>query len=183
MSKFALRLLLLIFSLILLALTACTTTAIDDDLLGDWQDQTVDGINLRWRTENELLQVELTAPTTGWLAVGFAPATGLLRANIIIGYVQADIPWLRDDYGDSTDSHRADVDLGGNNNILRTNGVEENSATTLYFTIPLDSGDDCDRPLEAGKSYPVVLFYGEDTADSFDSATRFITTATIAIPE
>ncbi|MCD4733340.1 DOMON domain-containing protein [bacterium] len=184
MSRFAARLLLLTLSLALLTLTACTTTIVDDDdSHGGWQSESVDGITLRWRTEEGLLQVELTAPTTGWLAVGFDPGTGMLRANIIIGYVQAGIPWLRDDYGDATDSHRADVSAGGSNDILSTNGIEENGSTTLYFWIPLDSGDDRDRLLEAGESYSVILFYGDDDADDFESAPRFTTTTTIEIPE
>lgn len=182
MPKFASRLLLLTLLVALLTI-ACTTTTGNDDPSGDWQSETVDGITLRWRTVEGLLKVELTAPTTGWLAVGFDPATGMLRANIIIGYVQAGIPWLRDDYGDTADSHRADIDAGGSNDILSTNGIEENGSTIIYFTIPLDSGDDRDRLLEAGESYPVILIYGEDDADDFSSVHRFTAQTTINIPE
>ena len=48
---------------------------------------TVEGIELQWRTDDEYLYINVSAPTTGWVAVGFDPTNQMANANIIIGYV------------------------------------------------------------------------------------------------
>ncbi len=65
-----------------------------------WQEITVDGFTLRWATvPGDTLAVELSGPTTGWVAVGFNPTQAMLNGNIIIGYVVASTTTLRDDFG------------------------------------------------------------------------------------
>ncbi|MBT3755928.1 MAG: DOMON domain-containing protein [Candidatus Cloacimonetes bacterium] len=135
---------------------------------------TVEGIELQWRTDDEYLYVNVSAPTTGWVAVGFDPTNQMADANIIIGYVDdgGDL-FIRDDFGTSPTSHASDESLGGVNNITQEYGMEENDMTKLHFRIPLNSGDMYDKVLVPGNSYNIILAYG--SADNF---TGFHTLAT-----
>lgn len=132
----------------------------------EYQSTTVQGIELQWRTSDEYLYVNVIAPTTGWVAVGFNPTNQMADANIIIGYVDDDGEvYIRDDFGTSSGSHAADEGLGGTDDVDDEFGKEENGMTTIHFKIPLDSGDQYDQALTLGMQYPVILAYG--SADNF----------------
>ena len=129
---------------------------------------TVEGIELHWRTDEDFLYVNVSAPTTGWVAVGFDPTNQMADADVIIGYVDnsGDV-FIRDDFGTSPTSHASDESLGGTDNIMDHYGMEEAGTTMLHFRIPLDSGDMYDKVLVPGNSYNVILAYG--SADNFTS--------------
>jgi hypothetical protein len=147
----------------------------------DWNEVTVDGITLAWLPDGANLQVEVTAPSTGWVAAGFDPTTGMQDANIIIGYQIDTLTVIRDDWGNSPSTHRADTLLGGTDDILAYDGSENQGSTTLSFTIPLDSGDSFDKPLMMDSTYTVALGYAADGGDDFSAPHEFFTTTTITI--
>lgn len=130
---------------------------------------TAEGITFEWEADSTYLNVTLSAETTGWIALGLDPSFAMEDANFIIGYVKEDSIYIRDDYGNTAHSHLSDVSGGGEDNIMNESGTEVNGVTTISFSIPLNSGDSHDRPLEIGKSYKILLAHGEDGADDFDS--------------
>ena len=168
-------------------LTALITAAMmvscggDDDTGDDYNTRTVSNITLMWRTNDaqDSLLVKVSAPTAGWVAVGFDPAAAMQDANIIIGYVVNDTAYVRDDYGTGLYSHAPDTTLGGTNDVADIAGSETGGVTEISFTIPLNSGDAMDRVLVVGQSYSVILAWGTD--DSFDTphAVRAITAINI----
>lgn len=129
----------------------------------------VDDVQLTWQIEDMDLAVTVSAPTDGWIAVGFEPTMAMKDADIIIGYVSDGEVFLRDDWGDGPTSHKPDVDLGGTEDLSAVSGNESEGSTTLMFTIPLNSGDDYDRALAAGTTVKVLLAYGREGADDYTS--------------
>lgn len=125
------------------------------------------GVDVHVQRAGELLQVSVVAPSTGWVAVGFDPSRGMAGANMIIGYVDGDTVMIRDDFGVSPFSHVADERRGGTSDITDVTGHEQNGRTTLTFSIPLDSGDALDKPLDPGQEYRILAAYGPDGADDF----------------
>lgn len=145
-----------------------------------WQELTVGGFTLQWATvAGDSLAVEVSAPTTGWVAVGFDPDSIMLGANIIIGYVSSGTPNLRDDYGWQVTGHRDDLLLGGTRDLTVDGGTESGGATEIRFTIPLDSGDAYDKALVPGNSYPVILAMGPAGADDFSTQHQAVAVAQI----
>ena len=116
--------------------------------------------------EGENLRVEVKGPTDGWVAVGFDPESRMLGANFIIGYVNDSGVRVEDHYGHSATGHRQDSDHGGSEDILERSGSEDESGTTLTFLIPLDSGDERDRPLQSGAELLMLVAYGPRGADN-----------------
>jgi hypothetical protein len=123
----------------------------------------------------------MLAPTTGWVAVAFDPGVGMNESNMIIAYVAAGTVFIRDDFGTSPTGHDADTNLGGVDNVTAATGKEENSATEISFTIPLDSGDPYDKELIVGQTYRVLLASGPDGSDDFSSRHEVRTTVNITI--
>lgn len=119
-------------------------------------------IKLQWKISGTNVDIKVSAPTTGWVAVGFDPSSAMLGANIIIGYVDSsNDAQIRDDYGSGMFSHSADDD----DDISNKAGTESNGTTQITFTIPLNSGDSQDKILVEGTEYKIILAYG--TGDNF----------------
>ncbi len=119
------------------------------------------GVTFKWAVKEETLYVKLSAPTKGWVAVGFEPSMMMKDADIIIGYVKGSDVVIEDHFGFRPTSHRTDEEIGGTNDVTILGGTEDNGTTTLEFSIPLDSMDTFDRRLEKGKRYKVIVAYGK----------------------
>lgn len=139
------------------------------EVLEGFQSVTQSGVNFQWQVDGDSLNVQVSAKTTGWVAVGFDPSNMMQDANIIIGYVSDGEAFVRDDYGVGKVKHGADADNGGTDDVANVSGTEEDGVTTLRFTIPLDSGDSTDRPLTEGNKYKVIVAHGPDGKDDFGS--------------
>jgi hypothetical protein len=124
------------------------------------------GVEVYWTNDATYLRIGLVAPGTGFVAIGFDPVRRMEGANFILGYVEDGKAYFRDDFGIESTAHMADVDRGGVNNIVSSAGAEWTDRTILEFIIPLDSGDEMDKPLVPGGTYTVLLAY-HDLQDGF----------------
>lgn len=167
-----------LLSLLVLSL-ACEDGPFDPD---GWSTKSYEGFVLKWRVQGSNLEVELKGPSTGWIAVGFAGSYMMHDSNIIIGYVSGSSVNIRDDFGVDSNTHVSDSDLqGGEQNVSDKSGSTGSGTTTIYFTIPLDSGDLYDNALSEGQSYNIVFACGADGADNFTSDYTTITNTSITI--
>jgi hypothetical protein len=130
---------------------------------------TIGDVALWWYNDAEFLYLAMEAPTTGWVAVGLDPEDRMQGANYLFGAVVAGEAMIWDAYGTAPagNAHPPDEELGGTNDIVAYAGVEEAGVTRFEVQIPLDSGDEFDKPLEAGNTYPVIAAMG--ASDSFDT--------------
>ena len=125
-----------------------------------------------WSVEGDKLAIKLSAPTKGWVAVGFNPSKKMKDANIIIGYVKKGKVKIVDHFGTAATQHKGDKKIGGAENVTVVGGSEEGDVTTIEFTIPLDSGDAKDSAIDPNADTTVILAYGTDR-DSFRMKHKF----------
>ncbi len=122
---------------------------------------TIKKFTFSYKVTGENLAVRVSCQTKGWISVGFNPVRKMKGGNFIVGYTDGGQGMVRDDYGNSPYSHKADTGSGGKNDILESSCTEEGNTTTLTFTIPLNSGDDRDVALAKGKNTTVILAAGK----------------------
>ncbi len=152
----------------------------------DWSEANAAGVNFQYRVTPDGMNLEciVTAPTTGWVAVGFNPTFIMRDANIIIAYVDEHSQvMIRDDWGTGNNSHESDLVLGGTDDVTLLGGFEADGITTIHFFIPLDSGDVYDQPLAIGQSYPIILARGSNGEKNFTSVHAQAGTSEITILE
>jgi len=125
------------------------------------------------------LNITLTAPTEGWIAIGFQPSSMMKDANIIIGSVEGDTVTIDDHFGTSAFAHKRDTDLGGSLDVEAGEGSEAGGTTTFSFSIPLDSGDSYDAVLRSGDTVKVILAYAKK--DNFSTKHSYRTSAEITL--
>lgn len=160
-----------------LALAIMVLTGCGDDTTGPtqgeegWKEYSAGDYLFEWQFEDSLstIRIRLTAPTTGWVAVGFDPTALMNEANLLIGYFDGENLQLRDDYGTGQVSHASDLSLGGTDDAEPISGSESSGETTIEFRIPIDSGDQYDKVLDEGGTYSIIFAYGQDGADDFSS--------------
>ena len=120
-----------------------------------------------WKFLSDEIEFTVTAPTTGWVAIGFNPSRMMKDAHYILGYVENGQLVVRDDYGNGNTTHVSDDTLGGTQNVRAIRGTEDQGVTTIVFALPLDSGDQFDEVFTQGTSYKVLLAHGAENADNF----------------
>lgn len=122
-------------------------------------------MTFEWKVVGEELDIVLSSPTEGWLAVGFDPSQVMMDADIYIGTVNDDgTASVRDDFGTWYTSHEPDEELGGSSDVRVVEAEESAEGSRIRFRIPLDSGDQYDAVLEPGTEHVVMLAY-HDTDD------------------
>lgn len=168
---------------VLLVLAGCGDPTGPTEGEDGWNEYILDGFTFEWKVEDSTgtVRIKLTAPTTGWLAVGFEPTSFMNEANLLIGYVSGGTAHARDDYGTGTVTHESDVVLGGTDNVELITGSEASGETVLEFRIPLNSGDAYDKVLMDGTTYTVIFAYGQNDADDFVSAHAWAESASIEL--
>ena len=138
----------------------------------------VDQMTFAWSVTGENLVIKLSAPTTGWVAVGFNPTDMMKDANIVIGFVKDGKVEISDDFGTQPTQHSPDSKRDGADNVTVIGGSESGNTTTLEFSIPLKSGDPNDGVIDPKADTKVMLAYGPDR-DSTKLKHQFAKTVTI----
>jgi len=130
------------------------------------------GMRLEWRVVGDQLRCSMSAPTSGWVRVGFNTVRAQHLANMIVGWVDAAGAHVEDRYAVDPPQIDPDLALGGRDDAVLVSGKEEGGRTTVEFTLPLDSGDPYDLALSPGQSIFVVLSYGDSDDRSQPSVVR-----------
>ena len=125
-----------------------------------------------WRFTDQEIEFTVTAPTTGWVAIGFNPSRMMKDADYKLAYVENGTLYVRDDWGTGNTSHGPDDREGGTQDIRPIEGFESDGVTQVVFAIPQNSGDQYDTVFTPGETYKVLLAYGANNADNFTGMHR-----------
>jgi hypothetical protein len=123
---------------------------------------TMNGMTFRWRFDDEFLHCEATAPTRGWVAIGFNTTDQLSGTNLIMGAVEHEFVTIDDRYIIKPGDHKSISALGGSEALTQRAGKEENGHTTLSFSIPVSVNDKFHHDLHVGKEYYVLMAFSQE---------------------
>jgi len=140
-----------------------------------------ENVIFEWKIQDDRMHIKLTAPTTGWVAVGFEPMYMMKNANLILGCVTDGEVKVSDEFGTGYVAHEPDTGLGGREDTADVEGWEKDGKTHISFTIPLDSGDEYDKKLQAGVEINILLAYGADGEDDFTKIHEWKTGAAVTL--
>lgn len=125
-------------------------------------------ISFSWKIDSGMIHIKLSGETKGWVGIGFNPDTKMKGANFVLGMVKRGKVKITDHFGDGKRSHRSDKKLGGKSHIKNKRGSEKGGITEVSFSIPLNSGDQYDKPINPSGNTIVYLALGSGR-DSFNS--------------
>ena len=113
------------------------------------------GMRVLWRNDDAHLTLAMVAPGTGWVSVGLDPENAMQGADYILAAMLDGELVIEDHFGTGRFRHTQDAQQ----DILEAAGSEDEGQTVVEFRIALDSGDDEDKPLMPGETYPLLLAY------------------------
>lgn len=127
---------------------------------------TAENMTVQWRVDQTMIHLKLTAPTEGWVAIGFDPEDAMRGADIIMGAVKNGKVKIVDHYADKKRGHTPDDKLGGKEDVINPQGSEVDGTTSIWFSLPLGSDEKWDKTIDVNRMYPIMLAYGAGP-DSF----------------
>lgn len=135
-------------------------------------------MSFSWKVDGDNLAVKISAPTMGWVGIGFNPSKKMKDANFVLGYVKKGEAKIIDEFGTSSTKHKSDKKLGGTADTTLVSGTEEGGITTIEFTMPVKSSDKYDTPFDLNSDSLVLLAYGPDR-DSFKTRHKYRATVKV----
>jgi len=119
------------------------------------------GIELLWTVSGDEIYFALHSPGSGWAALSLSPSGPMMQGgDIIIGYVSDGTLHIQDNYAAGPAGHKADIELGGSDDLLEAAGSEGEEGTIIEFRRKLDTGDEYDHPIIKGEM-TIQLAYSE----------------------
>lgn len=130
----------------------------------------IDKMRLWWSNDADYLYLALRGDTEGWIGVGLDPEDRMQGANYLICAVTDEGATVWDAYGEGAvgATHPPDEELGGSDDVVAFGASEADGVTVMEAQIPLDSGDEYDKVLEPGETYPVIVALG--ASDEYDAS-------------
>ena len=109
------------------------------------------------------IEIQLEAPTEGWLAVGFNSENNIVGSDLLQFRIEenGDV-YAEDQYVTAAGKHPRDIDLGGTDHIQVLSGKQWEGKTKVHFSIPFESGDQFDFQHELGKDFWLILAYSRE---------------------
>jgi hypothetical protein len=136
-----------------------------DGVLGDIEylgEMSYGNYEIRWLSDDQYIYIGIRAKTTGWVAIGFGPASGMKDADMVFGFVQGGKTVISDQFSTGTyGPHSSETEIGGTDDILESGRKEEGGFTIIEFKRTLDTGDRYDKALAEG-AIKIIWAYGPD---------------------
>ncbi len=120
------------------------------------------GMTVAWKIEGGLLRLTMTAPTAGWVAIGFNTDDELAGTDLVMGCVVGGQATLSDRYIIAPGQHRSIADLGGTPAAQLVAGSETSAATAIEFSLPMKAADRWHHDLAAGKKYHLLMAFSRE---------------------
>ena len=133
---------------------------------------TVSNITFQYRLHSDSLEVQVSAPTHGWVAVGFHDDAKLIGNDLLMFSVVDGLVIYQDQYIRAWNDHPEDTALGGENNINIIGHLEDETSTTVKFKIPISSGDLFDTIHQPDRDFYLLLAYSVEDDFNHHSMVR-----------
>ena len=137
-------------------------------------------VTVSWTIGDSVAWFAMSAPTVGWVALGFGAENMMQGADMAIGWVDdTGRAFVLDCYSTGPyGPHPPDTEFGGKDDLIAFAATEKDGSTTIEFSRPIAASDAYDKPIVPGESY--IWAYGP--TDDFDDYHPVAGYGTLAVP-
>lgn len=137
------------------------------------------GMLLSWEQKGSYWEFEMSAPSQGWMAIGFNEKEGLAGTNLIMGAIDKGKVKLSDRYIIRTGFHVDLAELQLVERLELIGGEEDEHGSRISFRIPINSQDYYHKNLQPASSFHLLLAYSQ--ADDFSHHSMMRTSVKITL--
>jgi hypothetical protein len=144
-----------------------------------------DKMAVTYQVKGENLVVNMSAKTTGWVAIGFGSSYYMKDATIVMGYVNKEgDPLLSNEYGTGYTSHTSTEKLGAKPEAKLISGDFVDGWTIIKFSIPLIAKNNkYGKIFKSGETMKVIMAYGPNGAKNFKNIHKYKTINSINLAD
>ena len=137
------------------------------------------GISLSWHYYEEEIFIEMTAPTLGWITIGFNTTQNMAGAYLLMGRVKKGVPEVVEYYTSSPGNYQSIETHGLTPKVNNIDGDEAQHNTTIKFSLPIKSSNKIQKDLSSGQKYVLIMAYSQE--DDFQHHSIMRTSTTIVL--
>ena len=123
------------------------------------------GMTVSWTYSHDSIHFKMTAPTTGWVTIGFNNSTSVKGNYLMMGRVVDGKAELIEHYTISAGNYRPITELGAKKTVGHVAGIETDQYTEVSFSLPLKIQNRFQKALHPNTSITLLLAYSR--ADDF----------------
>ncbi len=127
---------------------------------------TIKDMQFSYELKGTTVEIELNAPTLGWVGVGFNDHNSIVNSDLYLLRVKKSKVEGLDMFVVSAGNPKEDIELRGSNNIEVIEGSESSGSTRIKFSVPMDSKDPNDYKHKLNQDFWLILAYSQ--SDDFD---------------
>lgn len=131
---------------------------------------TESGMTLHYQVQADHLLLTLTAPMTGWVAIGFNETNHIVGSDLKMMGLKHGSSYASDQYVVGVGKHPTDISQGGASDIEVIQAHEAGGQTKMVFRLPLTNADKWDFQHQLNKPFWLILAYS--VSDDLDHHSR-----------
>lgn len=161
-------------------LAALSVFCLAFELIGEMpQEVTKNGLKVGWKHEGENIHFSMSAPTDGWIAIGFNTGTGMTGAYLLMGRVVNGKAEVVEHYTSSPGEYKSIIDLGEKAQVTEVSGKENGRSTQISFSLPAKAVNNYQRDLLPNSNYTLIMAYSLEDDFQHHSTMRTSTSVTL----
>lgn len=119
----------------------------------------IEGMQVEWEYNGDLLTFKLHSPYQGWIGLGFNAANDIVNTNLIMGAVAGETIKLEEFYVLGVGNPQPISELGGQKTVQDYLGIEDATGTSFQFSIDTSLRDEFHYDLGEGQSIWLICAY------------------------
>lgn len=123
---------------------------------------TKNGMTINWEFKDNRIYFEMSAPTDGWVAIGFNNSENTTGNYLIMGKVENGKETVEEHYTISPGNYQSFNKLKINTSVENIEGSETAKKTTIKFSLPIISSNKYAKDLKEKSDYILLIAYSQE---------------------
>lgn len=119
-------------------------------------------MTVSWSYHQDYIQIEMIAPTDGWVGIGFNTQSEITGTYLILGKMVQGKAEIVEHYTLSPGDYKSLTQLGVAAAVSDAEGSEVGQTTMLKFSLPLTPASKYQKELQSGSHYYLTMAYSRE---------------------
>ena len=130
------------------------------------------GMNISWEYQEGRIHFTMSAPTDGWVTIGFNTTRDITGAYLLMGNIIGGQVNVVAHYTLSPGNYKPIDTLGEVVQVLDVMGFENSEGTTIGFSLPIKATNKYQKELSEGTMYTMIIAYSQEDDFQHHSSMR-----------
>ncbi len=120
-------------------------------------------MTVSWSFSNDRVFFETSAPTEGWIAIGFNTQTSITNTYLIMGVIDSNNKVVvQEHYVISPGNYKSFEALGAKISVKNIESEQQQHVTRLRFSLPIKAIGQYKRSLKQGEEYVMTMAFSRE---------------------